>query len=515
MSNTIARIAFITFLIGLTFYGAWISGIVLKEPDICFLLATGRWICQHGCLPVEDPFAWTLTLIHSQPILEQWLTEVLFYGLYQMGSGALLLVFDAIVLTLTFSVLPYRLCRLNSMQSIPSLLLVVLCELCSFSHLTVRPEIFSALFVATFLELLSHLAKGKQTRSVDWRYVLAFSLMMVFWVNLHGLWIFGPVLLAGFLGCRLIERIFFKVGEIDWTIGCSLLGSIVVLPINPYGFKLLQMISEFFLQFGKGGFEPHVREMNAFQYSDLLSIFSYPFLFLSALGALAFFRGFRKPVKPGDLFFALMVPAAIIFGFKTLRAIPTSGLFLVAGISHLLIARKTAEHKAASYTSVDQAFDTICPPLSWRWAFTSLAFSALGAYLMTRIVVPEFPQSSKAFAAPFKAVSFISTAKLRGNLFNDPHFGDVMMWQLPETPKLFIDSRYFLFPPEMVDEYWTIALCRDNWKALMDKYQIDWIFLPPNLALVNELSHRPDWKVLYQDKDSVVISRITSSSTNH
>ena len=255
--------------------------------------------------------------------------------------------------------------------------------------------------------------------------------------------------------------------------------------------------------------------MNSFQLSDLLSPFSYPFLLLSLLGLIAVFKRIGKPSKPGDLFFSLIVPAAILAGFKTIRTLPLSGLLLVVGASHCFGKRREDEKAEPIYTTVDQAFDKICPPLSSRWVLSCVGFSALGAYLMTFIVPPEFPQSSKAFSAPFKAVSFIGTAKPSGNLLNDPHFGDVMMWQLHDSPKVFVDSRYYLFPPEMVDEYWTMALCRENWQALMDKYRIDWIFLPPNLALVKELSNRPDWKILYSDKDSVVISRITPWPDKH
>ncbi|MFX5358875.1 hypothetical protein ABTD15_19300, partial [Acinetobacter baumannii] len=52
-----AYLSLILFAMFLIFHGCCIAGFVLKEPDICFLLASGRWIVEHGHLPLSDPFS--------------------------------------------------------------------------------------------------------------------------------------------------------------------------------------------------------------------------------------------------------------------------------------------------------------------------------------------------------------------------------------------------------------------------------------------------------------------------
>jgi len=61
-----------------------------------------------------------------------------------------------------------------------------------------------------------------------------------------------------------------------------------------------------------------------------------------------------------------------------------------------------------------------------------------------------------------------------------------------------------------------IVDCKNGFENLLDKYEIDWLFLPPNLPLVkhlNQLQHSPEsdttasFKCLYEDKNSVIYAR--------
>jgi hypothetical protein len=141
----------------------------------------------------------------------------------------------------------------------------------------------------------------------------------------------------------------------------------------------------------------------------------------------------------------------------------------------------------------------------------------LGAGLMTRIIPPEFPQGSAAFNPPFAAVNFIAKTKPPGNLLNDPHFGNVMMWQMEvdeKFPKLFIDSRYHLFKDAVLDDYWTMVLCRQGWQEKLTEYKIGWIFVPTKLQIVQTLSKDPNWKLVYQDETASVLVNLVVVKTS-
>jgi len=503
MNKLVGKLVLISFFLFIVLYGAWAAGVVLREPDICFLLAGGRDIVQHGQLPYTDPFAYTLT---DPVIVQQWLTEVVFYLVYATTTGVGLLVMDAAVLCLTFVVMPYRICRLNGIGPAKALGVAVLAALSSMSHLSVRPELFSCLLIACFLELLARLdrAEGSDKSRINWLFVAAFAGLMILWVNMHSLFIAGPLLIGFYAACRLIERFVFKLEtRVNPTIFVALAGSVLAIGVNPYATRLIAYLSTFFLPYASGTLKLRANEMAPITLGSLQNPLFYPFFVMCALGLFALVKhGLAKPQKPGDLFFKLIIPGGIVGGFKTVRTIPISALLLAAGTANIW-SRQVAVEKP-----LDAQLKEMCNlPV---FAPTCVVFAALGAYLMTNIIPPEFPQGSTAFKPPMGAIAYIEKSPPPGKVLNDPHFGDVLMWQMKDAPKLFFDSRYYLFGQDLIDEYWTMVMCRDDWKERMDHYGFDWVFIPADLKLAQALSNDPNWKVLYADKFSVIISRVNA-----
>jgi hypothetical protein len=197
----------------------------------------------------------------------------------------------------------------------------------------------------------------------------------------------------------------------------------------------------------------------------------------------------------------MLIPAGIVGGIKTIRTMPISDLFISTGVARIFAGNTDKQ------SPLDKGIDEICQPLHPRWMATCLVAAGLGSFLMTQIIVPEIPEGSAAFAPPVKAIEFLRRSPPAGRMLNDADFGDVMMWQLEQTPPVFIDTRYNLFGNQVLQDYWTMALCRSGWHDLLDKYVIDWVFLPPDLALIKALGKDADWHLVYQDKASVIYAR--------
>jgi hypothetical protein len=496
MSKLIPALAVASFVLFLLFYGACISGIVLREPDICFLLASGRWIVENGHLPSTDPFSYS-TIYHDQPyVIEKWLTEVIFFLLWKWTSATGLLVFDAIVLTLTFAIMPYRLYRLSGVGGLRALLLTTLATLTSFCHLAVRPEIFSYLFAAIYLEILMRLSDANRT--LHWPSVIFLVAMMVLWANLHTLFIVGLLILAFYAGCLFLEKIFRLTDKkTDWTVPVALALCIPATLITPYGFTLWQYLPNIF-----GPFNNTNNEMQPINMSSLTSVDMYPFFVLILVSTVVIIRkALSKPTRSGELFFKLLLPIGIIGGIKTIRTIPISDLFACAGMARILGLSKSAP------TSIDEKIDQLIQPMHLGWIATSLASAGLGAYMMTTMITPEIPQGSAAFHPPLQAIEFIGKNRPPGRMLNDPHFGNVLMWQLEKAPPVFIDSRYNLYGNALLQDYWIMAENQQGSRALLEKYSIDWVFLNPQLPLIKALSKDPGWMVLYQDSNSAIVAR--------
>lgn len=516
MTKLIPSLAVAIFVFFLFLYGACISGIVLKEPDICFLLAGGKWIVEHGHLPATDPFSYS-TIYHNQPyVIEKWLTEIIFFQLWKLTSPAGLLVFDAIILTLTFTIMPYRFLKLNGVDGLKALSLAALSTFTSFCHLAVRPEIFSYLIIAIYLEILMRLRDRRAICHIP--SVIALVVLMALWSNLHTLFIVGLMILAFYCCCLVLERLLkFTEEKMDWTAPIALALSIPATLINPYGLTLWQYLPNIF-----GPFNDTNNEMQPIGPGNFNSISLYPFFLLIVVSSVIFLRkAWVKPTKSGELFFKLLLPAGIAGGIKTIRTIPISDLFASAGLAQTVGSWQSKESrhsamKVSGTTSaltnksmIDEKIDELCQPMQPFWVAMTLAIAAAGAYFMSVIIPPQFPQGSAAFSPPLKAIEYISKSRPKGRMLNDPHFGNVLMWQLPDAPPVFIDSRYNLYGNNLLQDYWKMAENKPEAQQLLDKYSIDWIFLNPKMQLVKALSQNPQWTVLFEDSNAAILSRTT------
>jgi len=504
-----------TFIVFLFLYGACISGIVLKEPDICFLLASGRWIVEHGQLPSSDPFSYS-TIYHDQPyVIEKWLTEIIFFGLWKWTSPAGLLVFDAIILTLTFTIMPYRFLKLNGVSGLKALLLTSLATFTSFCHLAVRPEIFSYLIVAIYLEILMRLRERNTT--LHYQSVIVLVLLMALWSNLHTLFIVGLMILAFYSVCLALERALqFTQEKMDWTAPIAFVLSIPATLATPYGFTLWRYLPNIF-----GPFNDTNNEMQPIGPSNFKTITLYPFYLMITVCLVVFFRNaFKRPTKSGELFFKLLLPVGIAGGIKTIRSIPISDLFASAGLAQICGSARqrtdVTEGDSANETVpaskialIDKSIDELCQPMQPMWVALTLLVVSAGAYVMTIIIPPEIPQDSAAFQPPARAIEFIAKNRPKGRMLNDPHFGNVLMWQLADAPPVFIDSRYNLYGNTLLQDYWKMAENKPESQQLLDKYSIDWVFLNPKMQLVKALSQNPEWTVLFQDSNSAIVARKT------
>ena len=518
-----AYVCLLMFASFLLFYGFCIGGLIFKEPDICFLLASGRWIVEHGQLPATDPFSYTTHFHSVRYVIEKWLTEIIFFDVLKFTGATGLLVFDACLLGLAFVVMPMRILYLGGLRGTMLLFTVFLATLTSFSHLAVRPEVFSFLIMGAFLEILLRISKATAGSSkIEFGYIVMLGVLSCLWSNLHTLFIVAIMLPAMFTGCSLVEKLFIKrlrSQPFNWTVPIALVFCTLCTLINPYGIGLWQYIPNVF-----GPFNDTNNEMQPIKLATALTPSFLPFYVFGVLGLIALIKRLRtQPLKPGDLFFYLLIPAGIAGGFKTIRSIPLADLFIVAGYS------KTVQEKPPEHSFTQQLNDhlnRLVNPFKIATPLTCVLTSAVGAFLISFAVAPEIPQGSAAFTPPVEAIKFIAAHPPKGHLLNDPHFGCVLMWQMKDNPPVFIDSRYNLYGNSLLQDYWKIVNCDSGYVDLLGKYEIDWLFLPPNLPLsrhLKEIENSPEssndvipgaFKCLYQDKDSVIYARNQTKGTN-
>lgn len=559
VADSTARALLVLLFLVAVVASIFIAGASLHDPDTCWLLSLGKKIVEGGALPQADPYSYTMQLFPERRfILYQWLSEVLFALSYKALDLAGLLLLAAIVLTASFISIPLALARKIGMPGCFAIAGTILTLLTAFFHFLCRPEIFSYLLLGTYISMTHFFLRNRNVEKVDWKAVTVFGVIMAVWCNLHSGFVLGLLYLFVFALVTTISDFVAekKLKAIDQTILFSFVASFVGTFVNPYGIGLWQYLPTLF-------FTPlnrHIIELRPVSGKDFLEWTFYPFVILLVVTGITCVRALMKKIdstivstpRGQVLFAATAVFSWIIAGFCCRRLIPFAAIHLFAEGGYMLaLLRKqklaaceatrteavqteatqseaTQTEAAApseSTTSgsaptfwemVDQKLQSSYHPHGFMWFVTIAVFAGVGVFFVSSRIPDAIvlPQSSKVMQAPFDAVKVIGEKPPAGRVFNDPQFGDVMIWKLQQPPKLFIDTRFDMYGARIVEDYQTMYSTKDGWEELLKKYQISWVFVRPEAPIAKRLVQK-GWKTFYEDKAAIVIQIPDSgSSTN-
>lgn len=547
-------ILFLSFLVG-----GWVAGVGLHDPDTCWLLALGRIICDSG-IPATDPFSWTFTSPEGYGagrhfVLYQWLSEAVFHLATIPGGLLTLLMFAATVVVTAFISLPLGIVVRRNPPFLAGLLVVVLGIVAVAFHTLVRPEIFSFMFLALFLQVL-HYARMTVLAGSEklFRFALVLAPLMVLWCNMHtgftgGLVVVAATVAGSLIGVALGSPRKDLLVQSLVSLGACALASL----INPYGIGLWVYIPDLFgLPINQ-----YIQELKPITLTTLADpkswSFTLPFAVLSLLFVVLWVSSLAAPkqnkdaavetvdkwlqVRRAELAIALaMGTVALYCGFSHRRLITFSALILVCEICALLGLRRLDGHKfdcdpaVLSVTGLKPEVEHKGDPPEdkipfWRYldlhsldlwksggafelaivSFFAIAGVSLVAH---RIAKPELPASSVVFKNPVNAVKFITdTPALGTRLFNDAQFGDVLIYRLNDKVKVFLDTRFDMYGPKLAGDYYVMRNCLDGWRKLVSDYKIDWVFVPLDAAIGKELLKDPAWEQVYRDDAALILKR--------
>jgi hypothetical protein len=581
LAGIFAKPALMVMLLVVFITGLCVAGTALHDPDSCWLMAVGRYMVRHHCLPTTDPFSYTFALQPGLPfVMYQWLSEIVFYLAYKLGHLPGVLALIAMVTVSSFVILPLKLLKHGKVPMFAAFGLVILGVVASAFRFLARPEMFSFIFAAAWLYNLSkrrmrlenslvppeltgdvpaeelEIQDSRTTaregdpasdsasalstgitavgaapgsgangtdgigQSIDWRFIARSVFLIVPWCNFHTGFISGLFLFLFYvLGTAVGSAVVGRRNVFDKTACLALLASIVATLVNPYGIKLWQYIPLLFF----APFNELITELKPIIWTDLTY---HPFIALFFLSILMLFKssayGRRRYDEKG--FIAATIISATIIGavsfeaFLHRRLIPFTVLVLLAEFA-IMFNRSRRQRiitrvQAAEKPRTDDPDGWIYNPNQIKWTFVILALAVGGALTCSlKIAKPELPQSSGAFTAPIKAVEFLSKHDYAGHTFNDSQFGDVMIWHSPSNPKVFIDTRYDMYGPKIVQDYYVLRGLKPGWQNLIDSYQIKLIFFPTKMDIIQKLSKNPDWCTIYEDGAATILQLKSSMAT--
>ena len=297
----------------------------MADFDVWWHLRTGQFILEHSAVPRVDIYTYTNA---GRPWIDiYWLFQVVVALLYRAGGVSALVLLKAVA---GVAIVALALAARRPGAATGPAVLAWLPALIGFSgRLCERPELFSLLFLAGFLAVL-----GRASERPGWLWVL--PVLQLLWVNSHGFFVLGPLIIAAYAVELLYQRARYgTAGPLHLARRFALAGgtAIVACLINPYGLAAVGLtIEQFHKLGGQGVFRANIGELRSIgdfiALAGVRSPYLLAFFFMLALG----FASFAWPLARGRFspFRALLFAGSAYLGWQATR---NSALFaLVAAV---------------------------------------------------------------------------------------------------------------------------------------------------------------------------------------
>jgi hypothetical protein len=466
------------FLLLLLIFGFSVRRIA--EPDIWWHLRNAAYLFQYHSFPSVDTYSFGAA---GSPWLDhEWLSEVPFLlGFRAMGLQGLLVVYFA-VLVLIYVGVYYRACRAGA-DCKDATVITFLAILLGAVSIGPRVLLFGWLCIVGLLLVLD---RFRRTGKGLWLLPPFFAL----WINLHGSWVFGMVVLGLTIASGLVEGEWGLVVARRWTSGelkellLVLAASLAALFVNPFGYKL--PLYPFDLLFRQPSNMKYIEEWQSVDFSK--GDGKVALLMIMALLAAALFSRRRWRLDE-----ALLTAFALWAALSHVRM-----LFFAALILAPILAPRL------------KLFPPYQREIDKPWLNAGIMAAVVGSLIFFFPSAAELQQNVDE-QYPRAALEFMQQQHINGRIFNDYGWGGYMEWNAPQL-KPFIDGRADIFVYNGVFEDFLTATAIKEPFAILDKYKIDYVFLQPKQPLSYLLEHSPAWRMIYSDKVAVLFERTPTTA---
>ncbi len=459
------------------------------DTDMYWHLRTGQYILETSAVPQTDPFSSTL---FGQPWVDvHWLSQVLLYLTYALAgtAGLALLVAALVVVAFVFV--------WKQMEGGVFLKAFVLILAATTSGVVWTPRSQMATFVFTAaVSYLLYLYKWKQ---IDRLWLL--PLVFILWVNLHGGYIAGFMVLGSYLGGEFINNLLVRFGWLAradhpefidgkrWRklLVIALISGAVLL-INPYTINALLLP---FKTVNMGALQNFIEEWAS---PDFHALYQQPMLWMLLLTLCVIgWSGRRLDMTDAALL--------VIFAYISFVARRNIGLFALIGAPIL------ARHAAALWAKSPWGTRRLSrgnPVLNWIVLIVVMTAAAI------KVVYPVLPgvqAKAERDTLPMAAADWIAKHKPAGQMFNSYNWGGYLLWRLwPEYP-VFVDGRTDVYDA-FLREYAKAVFVQPGFESVFDQHDVGFIVIEKESPLAAILAKSVRWREAYQDEMAVIYTRV-------
>ena len=503
-------------LVGLFLFVLLNMSLELHDPDIWLHLKTGEYIVQQKAIPQADIFSSVLS--GKEWINHSWLTQVIFYLVYHFGGSDNLIFFSALIMVIAFLFLFFSVYK-ERKDLFFCVAILVISIFASKMRFNIRPENFSLLFFSLYIFILN--------RHPHKKLVFLLPFLQLLWVNCHGFFILGPLLLSIFiLGNKLkgAARLPWEWKHVEvWdkaTYKRVLIVFWLVLLacfLNPYGYKgALYPFLIIFNSAGKFGiFYNHIQEL--LPTWRLGHNYVLPYYTLAAGSFLVFLLNFKR-INLSHLL-AWLVFLAISLSVN--RNVVFFNFIAFVTASDGLIKKFSAK----KHFSFEDLFAKAIYVFKYIIIIVVIivAVKKCSGLLNIRYYIFEENSFKSALLGvatkeyPGKAADFTLKNDLPENIFNLFNYGSYLAYRFFPRKKVFLDGRTELYGGDFFNAY-EKALYVDKYtiEVLLKKYKVNTVFLAGDLwgriDLTVYFFNNPGWSLVYLDEDSTIFLKNTAQN---
>ena len=467
---------------------------LLRDADTGYHIRAGDFILETFSVPREDIFSF---LSPPPPwTAHEWLSEIIMALVHKVSGLTGLVIFFSFVIAIVYY-LQFKALRRLKTNIVLDLLIILLVVAASQLHWLARPHIFSLLIFVIWYYLLD------RYQYEDKNYLYVLPPIMLLWVNLHGGFIVGFILVGIYLIGNLVEMIISQGTQRQgWkeksvALSVTIVACLFVSLINPYGYDILlfpfRLISDKFIMDSVLEFKsPNFHEFMPFRYLLFLTI---------AILAVS-----KTRLNIIELLLLLLFTHMALYSARyiTIFAIIAAPILVKQAESILSTISGSMSDSFKKRANNIAVIDASARGNIWPIAgvVATCIFAANGT------IGYQFDEGKK----PVAAVEFVKREDLKGNMFNNDEFGDYMIYAAWPKYKVFIDGRSDMYGAGRIKEYFKVARMQPGWEKVIEKYNINWILYNADSPLSAFLAERKDWRLIYADKVATIFVKHISAN---
>jgi hypothetical protein len=461
--------------------------------DFWHHLARGRAIAEQGHLINHDLFTFT---VRDQAFQDNnWLTQLLYYWLYQHGGLNLVVFVNSLTLALVIGILVW-LCRRASNSAILASGMGILAFLGMWQIMIIRPQTFSFLLFVTLYAILLNADRRR------WLLVLP-PLILALWANLHGGFPIGLILVGAFLLAEVWQScLTYGKGVLQdrrvWGLTACLACCFLATCVNPYGWNIYRYV-----------------------------------LTTSATAAQ---RRIDEWVPPGTSMFigkVFMLSVVLLFGLfglarrrPTIREVCLVLCFLPLACGSvrmiawwlMIVTPIMASQLAETFPSFAAQRDEPAGPTLSAAVFCGVLLVVFGLSLpwLERYNPLNGGHGLHRQEMDLEEVaSAFPTDGPEMRIFSRFEWGEYLGWRTAPQGRVFMDGRIEIFPDKVWDDYTAVTTASADWQAVLDEYAVSYLVLDAeyNESLIRHVRLSKDWQEVNEVGQVVVFRRAIDAGT--